>query len=248
MRTEVVILITHLYNQDISDNCIKLTKAFQDILRLEKNRQVKIAVINFLLKVINVILKEQGMVDGSFPEATFSKELKRIITFNNKKIKTCLSNAVGELSSNGCLAAFVHVLKKETDSKVFEAAETNLIDLINLLKKYEVNFYDYYDEKEYQNSPYYCSSPSILSEIPSPAMFPSESDDLDSLSVEELLDMNFSDCMSHHSFDNEGEMEQISPNEFYKFLELELNQCKNRFKIKSQSLSIDGVLDSILKL
>lgn len=250
VRTEVVILITYLYGQDLHDNVnfINVYKAIQNSLRSEKNRQVKIAIMDFLLKVINVVLKKQGMIDGSFPEATFSKELKRIITFNKTKIRSCLSNALSELSINGCLAAFVHVLKNETDSKVFEAAEKNLLDLINLLNKYDVQSYDLKEEEEYLNSPS-CSSPSLLSGIPSPAIFSVESEDLDSLSVEELLDLNCPDLMSQQEIDDMDEMEKVSPNGFFKFVKLEMDHCKTRFKTKTKSeVSIDGLLDSILKL
>lgn len=250
IRRETVILLTVLYDQDIHDNVyfMNIYNSMKRTMMTEKNEQVKIAVMNFWMKVVDIILKKHGMMDGSFPEVTFSKELKRIITFNKQKIRSCLSKALTELSDTGCLATYVFVLKNETDDRVYQVAERHLDKLTDLLVKYKMSSRDL-DEVQF-NSHAYCNSPSPSSfnGILSPAMSPAASVDLNSLEVEELLD---SDCHMTNSelFDSRGNISRISPNEFLHFVYSEMNQCKNQHDKETKSMDdLDSLLQSILKV
>lgn len=249
IRSEMVALLTALYDQSIHDNVyfMNVYDCMQHMFVIEKKQQVKIAVMNFWMKVVDVILKKQGMMDGTFPEVTFSKELKRIITFNKQKIKSCLSKALIELSDTGCLATYVYVLKHETDDEVYKVAETHLNRLINLLIKYRMGSQDL-DEVDF-NSHAYCTSPSpsILNGVLSPAMSPAASVDLSCLNVDELLDSGCSMTNTEFDFHREN-ISRISPNEFLHFVYSEIDHCRSRHNKESKSRDLDSLLDSILEV
>lgn len=240
---EVVLLITSLYDKDIhnGDYAMNIYSTMQYIMTTETNQQVKITVMDFWLKVINTMLKKQGMMDGGFPEVTFSKELKRIITFDKPKIKQCLTAALTELSNIGCLATFVFVLKHEADPKICEAAEKNLLDFIDLLNKHKVNSGELHEI--YLNCRDYCTSPNVFNEI-SPVMSPSGPVDLNSIDVEELWDP---ECFEANTgFDDvSGRLRNVTPHDFLKFVHSEMDQYRNRHKRK---LKPKNDLDQVLEV
>lgn len=245
VRSEVVVLLTALYDQDIHDNVyfMNIYDSMKRMMLTDKNQQVKIAVMDFWMKVVDVILKKHGMMDGSFPKVTFSKELKRIITYNKQTIKSCLSKALNELSDTGCLATFVFVLKHETDYKVYQVAEKHLDKLTDLLIKYKMSSRDL-GEASF-NSHAYCTSPNpSINGILSPA----SSVDLNSLEVEELLDSDYTMTISRCD-DARGNLDRISPNEFLYFIYSEMDQCKSRHNthLKSED-DLDSLLENILKV
>lgn len=244
IRIEIVALLTALYDQNIHDNVyfMNVYDCMKNIMVMEKKQQVKIAVMNFWMKVVDVVLRKQGMIDGAFPEVTFSKELKRIITFNTQKIKSCLSQALIELSDTGCLAAFVYVLKHETDDEVYKVAETHLDKLINQLIKYRMGSHDF-DEVNF-NSPAICTSPS--SSIFNGILSPAASVDLNSLNVEELLVSDCSMTNAEFHFPREN-INRISPDEFLHFVYSEIDHCRNRHNKESKSWDSDTLLESILE-
>lgn len=239
-------LLTALYDQDIHDNVyfMNIYDSIKHLMVIEKSQQVKVAAMNFWNKVVDVVLKKQGMMDGAFPEVTFSKELKRIITFNKQKIKSCLSKALIELSDIGCLATYVYVLKHETNDEIYNVAEKQLDKLINLLIKYKMSSTDL--EEVHFNSHAYGTypSPSTFNGILSPAA----SVDLNSLNVQALFS---SDCnMTNTGFECPKEtISRISPHEFLHFVYSEIDHCRNRYtkESKSEELDLDSLLESILK-
>lgn len=248
VRTEVVVLITCIYDQDIhnKDYIMNLFDMMLRILKSERHRRVKIALIDFWQKVINVVLKLQGMIDGEFPEATFSKALKRIITFDKPKIKSCLSAALMELGKNGCLAAFMFILRQKNDHEVCEAAEKNLIQLIDLLHKYKLNDCDMKENDFDSHSN--CGSPYNFNGVLSPSMSLLEPTDLDSLEIEKFWDTDFV-LPNQHSNDGLKKSDDNSSDEFLKFVNLEMDQHRNRHKAKANPQDdLDSLIDYILKV
>lgn len=136
IRIEICELIVKLYDVDIME------KNFYDIMTYtvlySEDKNLKIKALDFWRKVIEVFLKRQGMLDGQFPEATFSKELKRIIHFDKKTIKHCLLDTLNKLSRVGCLAIFIHILSKQSDIQLYTTAIHYLEDFISLIKKYNI--------------------------------------------------------------------------------------------------------------
>jgi len=65
--------------------------------------EVKVNAIRFWKVVIEKHLTDQGMIDGCFPEVTFSKEHRKIITLTPENIQLRLNKTLDSLSRVGCL-------------------------------------------------------------------------------------------------------------------------------------------------
>nr|CAD7195770.1 unnamed protein product [Timema douglasi] len=65
--------------------------------------EVKVNVLSFWEKVIEQQMSDQGMIDGVFPNVTFSKENRKIVTLTSEVIKLRLNKALEELARLGCL-------------------------------------------------------------------------------------------------------------------------------------------------
>lgn len=216
------------------------------ITKAERNQNVKIALLNFWLNVINVTLKKQGMLDGSFPEATFSTELKRIIRFDRVKIQSCLSTALAELSRNECLETFVHVLKFENDPVVCEVAHKNLAGLIDLLNKYEVTSEAI--NVVHPKSTVYGFSQTKFSELLSPVLSPlSQINNLNSLEVDDLWNPS-SEVSNKRLVEIRENVDTTTVHDFLKFINSEM-ETYNRHKLKPKpDNNLNNLIDSVLNM
>lgn len=100
--------------------------------------EVRIKALKFWEEFIWERLKYQGMIDGSFPEVTFSKEQKKIIVLNANEIRRRLNKVLNELNSNGCLEVLVKVIANDPDIEVVEAAVQITDKFAKLLQKYKM--------------------------------------------------------------------------------------------------------------
>lgn len=100
--------------------------------------EVKIKALEFWDKVIWEHLKDQGMIDGSFPEVTFSKECKKIIVLNENEIKKRLTNFLNELNKIGCLEVLTKAIQDDSDFEVIEKSVEVIKNIVILLKKYKM--------------------------------------------------------------------------------------------------------------
>nr|CAH7755298.1 unnamed protein product [Callosobruchus chinensis] len=92
--------------------------------------------------VIEKHLTHQGMIDGTFPEVTFSKENRKIVTLNDAEVKKRLIKVLEQLSATGCLAVFAAALQDDSDLEVAKTALDLIKDFVAMLKKYKVTEQD----------------------------------------------------------------------------------------------------------
>lgn len=107
----------------------------------DSNPIVRKNALQFWKNVIQSQLTMQGMIDGAFPEVTFSKQSRKIVVLNDIEVRKRLVKVLQQLSEIGCLSAMKMVLE-DSDSDVLEAAKIIVNDFYDLLKKYEVTILD----------------------------------------------------------------------------------------------------------
>lgn len=98
--------------------------------------EVKVNALRFWRKVMCRQFQHQGMIDGTFPTVTFSKEHKKIVTLNEKEILMRLKRVLHELSIRGCLGVFLECLEDENDVEVVKETIPIVEILMNYLNKY----------------------------------------------------------------------------------------------------------------
>lgn len=127
-------LVTAIYNhQEVSPvNLNTFCDIMSYALTEDPSKDVKIISLNFWEKLVNNYLIVQGMVDGEFPEMTFSKETRKIVVLDDEEIARRLSKVLEELSENGCLAALSAALD---DVEVQDAVVKTMETFIHQLKK-----------------------------------------------------------------------------------------------------------------
>lgn len=100
--------------------------------------EVKKKSLEFWDKIIWEWLKDQGMIDGNFPEVTFSREQKKIITLNKEEIQKRLNKVLNELNKNGCLQVLIKVIQEDPDIEVVQTAIEVTSTFAQILRKYNI--------------------------------------------------------------------------------------------------------------
>lgn len=100
--------------------------------------EVQISALNFWKRVICSLLNGQGMLDGTFPPVTFSRETRKIVTLNEAEIQKRLLKILDELSAIGCLTVFVTLLHDQTEVCIMDATLNIAQELYDILKRYNV--------------------------------------------------------------------------------------------------------------
>lgn len=138
VRKEAVSLITCIYeNQRVPSNQLETTyqtlayAAVHDLFW-----EVKVKAIDFWHSVIQRQLQYQGVIDGTFPSVTFSKEKKKIITLTQKEITLRLTKVLDTLSKCGCLGVLLASLDDEDDIVVIESGVKAIHSFTEFLNKY----------------------------------------------------------------------------------------------------------------
>lgn len=103
--------------------------------------EVKVNALQFWRVVICRQFVHQGMIDGTFPTVTFSKEHKKIITLTDKEIQLRLRKVLNELALRGCLGIIVACLQ-DSDLEVVRKAVCVMKKFMGYLDKY--NFVEEY--------------------------------------------------------------------------------------------------------
>lgn len=103
--------------------------------------EVQIAALQFWRVVIKSVLADQGMLDGTFPLVTFSKETRKIVTLNEEEIRKRLAKALEELANIGCLTVLVKLINSEVDVEIMEHSLAISKEILDILKQY--NFKDF---------------------------------------------------------------------------------------------------------
>lgn len=98
--------------------------------------EVKVKAIEFWRCVIERHLQYQGVIDGSFPSVTFSKEHKRIVTLTQQEITRRLTKVLTRLSGCGCLGVLLATLDDQDDLLVLKNGVSTIKTLTAFFDKY----------------------------------------------------------------------------------------------------------------
>lgn len=88
-----------------------MTKTMAEAAVLDLHWEVKVNALEYWSHFITSHFTDQGMLDGSFPNVTFSKEHRKIVALNEGEIKRRLNKALDEMAKQYCLG--VRVKKKD---------------------------------------------------------------------------------------------------------------------------------------
>jgi hypothetical protein len=137
VRREAVACITSIYNyQQIPEHCLDII--FSVLAHCAVNDfywEAKVNALDFWQLVICRQFQHQGMIDGTFPAVTFSKEHRKIITLNDKEIQLRLRKVLNELSLRGCLGILVSCLQ-DSDLEVLKKTIKIVQKMLGYLNKY----------------------------------------------------------------------------------------------------------------
>lgn len=101
-----VILFNQFFRQSTVD---EMAKAMTVAAVLDLHWEVKVNALQFWSQFINAHLNDQGMLDGIFPNVTFSKEHRKIVVLDGDEIRRRISKALDKLASQNCLSVSVSI-------------------------------------------------------------------------------------------------------------------------------------------
>ncbi|XP_066260764.1 uncharacterized protein [Euwallacea similis] len=140
VRKEAVTLIHQINKFQHFPNCMQ--NRLYDVMTHgavgDLHWEVKCNALDFWLNVIKVHLVNQGMIDDKFPEVTFSKEHRKIVTLNEIEVRKRLVKVLNQLSHNGCLYVLKATCLDDCDVEVSRKSATALVKLGEMLKFYHV--------------------------------------------------------------------------------------------------------------
>lgn len=138
VRSEAATCLTSLYKSKelLSVDIFRLYDAMSYAAMRDSFPKVKIRALQFWRYITEYYLTLQGMLDGEFPEMTFSKKFKRIVQLTDEEVAKRLLNVLDDLSENGCLAVLVSTL--QDNSEVQTAVMDIMGDFINKLERYGI--------------------------------------------------------------------------------------------------------------
>ncbi|KAI4492015.1 hypothetical protein M0802_010140 [Mischocyttarus mexicanus] len=141
VRREAVVLMKELYiyRKWIKDTISSISEVMSVAAIFDLHWEVKISALEFWKHFIKSHLSDQGMLDGSFPKVTFSKEQRKIVALDENEIKRRLNKALDELARQNCLGVLLVTLKDDSDFEVCKASATIINKLKTLLLKYKLN-------------------------------------------------------------------------------------------------------------
>ncbi|XP_065079249.1 uncharacterized protein LOC135702161 [Ochlerotatus camptorhynchus] len=138
VRREAVNTVREIYsNHKIHPQC--LDSVFSVLTYSTVNDlywEVKLNALTFWQVIMCRQFQHQGMIDGTFPAVTFSKEHKKIITLTNKEILLRLRKVLNELSLRGCLGVLLACLEDKCDLPVLKETVKIIQRLMSILNRY----------------------------------------------------------------------------------------------------------------
>lgn len=143
VRAEVATLLAIIYEQHNLPLEIRLK--FYDTMSYtvaeDVNPTSRKNALQFWKNVMQRELSVEGMIDGVFPEFTFSKDSKRIVVLNEFEVKKRLIKVLHILSETGCLSV-LKIALQDCDTEVRKTAKEIVTEFYDLLKKNRVQFID----------------------------------------------------------------------------------------------------------
>lgn len=165
VRSEVATLMAIIYEtHDLTKNVyMNFCDTITHIITDDSSPATRKNALQFWRNVIRRWLTLEGMIDGEFPEVTFSKEFRKIVILNDQEVKKRLIKVMYILSENGCLSA-LHTSLQDCDIEVNKAVKGIAVNLYDLLQKYNVQSSDFENMEESIDEDS-CSSESSKSDI-----------------------------------------------------------------------------------
>ncbi|KAK4874486.1 hypothetical protein RN001_013846 [Aquatica leii] len=140
VRCEAATLLSQLYEHRSFTKLLKeqINQAMVYAATSDLDWEVRESALSYWKKVIDYHLTNQGMIDGTFPTFTFSKEKRKIVNLTDKEIRNRLNMVLEELSKCGCLGVLVTAMQDNCDIKVLKKAVEITKTLSNFLKLYNI--------------------------------------------------------------------------------------------------------------
>lgn len=141
VRTEAAALVVKIYKHQTLPEEMKeqIFELMSYSATIDLHWEVKIKALGFWDAVIEEQLKHQGMIDGSFPSVTFSKENRKIVTLTDTEVQKRLNKALVHLSDCGCLGVLISAIQDDCDIEVVKQAVDITKKLVVLTKQYNVS-------------------------------------------------------------------------------------------------------------
>ncbi|XP_015121081.1 uncharacterized protein LOC107043881 [Diachasma alloeum] len=141
VRREAVDLIKELYvyRKWPKSTIDLMSTAMTEAAVLDLHWEVKVNALNFWKHFIKSHFTDQGMLDGSFPNVTFSKEHRKIVTLNETEIKRRLNKALDDVAKHRCLGVLLVTLENDSDFEVSRSAADIIKKLQIYILKYKLN-------------------------------------------------------------------------------------------------------------
>lgn len=248
VRCEAATLISdiYFYQSFQEDNMPSIYKIMSHAVISDLHWEVKYNALLFWEHVINNELKNQGMIDGSFPTVTFSTENKKIVTLTNAEIAKRLNKALNRLSKCGCLGVFTIAIMEDYQFQVSKRA----VNIVNILKDL-VTKYNVKPESNKTN----CGSSSEPTSPDAEVIFVAPK--LNNGILEEILDskdINLLDDIINGGYvtvkdiTSIKELNVVHPDEFLNFIQKDLDTLINeRERWLNNIDGLDSLLDDMLK-
>lgn len=140
VRCQAASLMCRIYEYQTIPNDLldKVNEAMVYAATTDLHWEVKTNALCYWNKSITNRLSNQGMIDGSFPNVTFSKENRKIVTLTEAEIKNRLNKVLVELSKCGCLGVLLAAIQDDCDLEVVKKAVLITKNLANLLNTYNL--------------------------------------------------------------------------------------------------------------
>lgn len=138
LRRETSLLLCEVFKHRKvqSDLLHKMCVTMANVVLSDLHWEVKVNALNFWELIIEHLMTDQGMIDGAFPQVTFSKEHRKIINLTPAAIQERLRKVLVELSQNGCLHVLLETLQKDEDLEVVKKVSQIITSLSEVLERH----------------------------------------------------------------------------------------------------------------
>ncbi|KAK3931173.1 BRCA1-associated ATM activator 1 [Frankliniella fusca] len=138
LRREASLLMSEIfkYRKVPSDVLHKMCVTMANVVLADLHWEVKVNALTFWKLMIERQMNDQGMIDGVFPQVTFSKEHRKIINLTPAVIQDRLRRVLTELSLNGCLHVLLEAICKDEDLEVVKRASEIISFLSVVLERH----------------------------------------------------------------------------------------------------------------
>lgn len=102
------------------------------------HKVVKLKALSFWDLVIQKELEHEGMIDGTFPTVTFSKVLKKIITFDDATVEKCILRVLHRLNEIGGLNVLLYIFENANDEELINPAIKYITKIADVLTEYNI--------------------------------------------------------------------------------------------------------------